>query len=154
LKQWRAQAALLDDILPKFGFTIRSGDTLPSDACAVLKQLYKLDTAAAVATVAGAVPCFESSANPELQQPCAAASSAAAAAVACMRYHDQDALNLLCFSVGGWVELEHTWNVQVRLRGCNAGLPVHRLFAAFFIINVLASCCRCAAAAASSSAHA
>jgi hypothetical protein len=75
-----------------------------------------------------------------------------------MRYHDQDALNLLCFSAGGWVELEHTWNVQVRLTGCNAGLPVHWLFAAFFIINGLASCCpaaqrRCAAAA-SSSAHA
>jgi hypothetical protein len=35
LQQWRAQAALLDETLPKFGFTIGSGDTLPSDACVV-----------------------------------------------------------------------------------------------------------------------
>jgi hypothetical protein len=39
-----------------------------------------------------------------------------------MRYHDQDALNLLCCSAGGWVQLEHTWNVQVRLGVCHAGV--------------------------------
>jgi hypothetical protein len=37
-------------------------------------------------------------------------------------YHDQDALNLLVSSrAGGWLELEHTWNVQVScqlVKGC------------------------------------
>jgi lipopolysaccharide biosynthesis glycosyltransferase len=32
-----------------------------------------------------------------------------------LQYHDQDALNLLCGWTGGWLELDHKWNVQVGL---------------------------------------
>lgn len=91
-KAWRQQGLAMHSALLQLGFGVQQPVSGRGDVLAPAAEV-----------------CSE-------QEPCASGSGPDRNQVpgSLLRYHDQDALNLLCCARGGWEELPHTWNVQVR----------------------------------------
>lgn len=95
LAAWREKQQAIEAALPQFGFeVIDSAQTTTATHQGSTSGPQPADAESSTTSGGGSSPA------PTLGQ---------------LPYHDQDALNLLCGSLGGWVELEHRWNVQVRL---------------------------------------